>query len=172
MKSNCTGRHREVARAGGFPKRAHHEWRELNVLDDLDYAVELGVMTLPSIVIDGELVFTSTPTVVQLLILSNRLDALPVARDISRRSYSKMVENVALAFLFNGIGIPAVVGRAKAIKIKSRWRVMCVSPTFRLETRTGRPLAPIYWAGLQSFFSGVAGASLRSCGPLRIMLVQ
>ena len=42
------------------------EWRELNVLDDLDYAVELGVMTLPSIVIDGELVFSSTPTVAQL----------------------------------------------------------------------------------------------------------
>ena len=40
------------------------EWRELNVLDDLDYAVELGVMT--SIVIDGELVFSSTPTVAQL----------------------------------------------------------------------------------------------------------
>ena len=42
------------------------EWRELNVLDDFDYAVELGVMTLPSIVIDGELVFSSTPTVAQL----------------------------------------------------------------------------------------------------------
>ena len=42
------------------------EWRELNVLDDLDYAVELGVMTLPSIVIDRELVFSSTPTVAQL----------------------------------------------------------------------------------------------------------
>ena len=42
------------------------EWRELNVLDDLDYAVELGVMTPPSIVIDGELVFSSTPTVAQL----------------------------------------------------------------------------------------------------------
>jgi len=42
------------------------EWRELNVLDDLDYAVELGVITLPSIVIDGELVFTSTPTVARL----------------------------------------------------------------------------------------------------------
>jgi thioredoxin 1 len=38
----------------------------LNVLDDLDYAVELGVMALPSIVIDGELVFTSTPTLAQL----------------------------------------------------------------------------------------------------------
>jgi len=42
------------------------DWRELNVLDDFDYAVELGVMTLPSIVIDGELVFSSTPTVAQL----------------------------------------------------------------------------------------------------------
>ena len=42
------------------------EWRELNVLDDLDYAVELGVLTLPSIVVDGELVFTSMPTVTQL----------------------------------------------------------------------------------------------------------
>ena len=42
------------------------EWRELNVLDDLDYAVELGVLTLPSVVVDGELVFTSMPTVAQL----------------------------------------------------------------------------------------------------------
>jgi heavy metal translocating P-type ATPase len=41
-----------------------------------------------------------------IIILSNRLDALPVARDISRRSYGKMVQNVVLAFLFNGIGIP------------------------------------------------------------------
>jgi glutaredoxin len=42
------------------------EWRELNVLDDLDYAVELGVLTLPSIAVDGELVFTSLPTSTQL----------------------------------------------------------------------------------------------------------
>jgi glutaredoxin len=42
------------------------EWREVNVLDALDYAVELGVMTLPSIVVDGQLVFTSMPTVTQL----------------------------------------------------------------------------------------------------------
>lgn len=42
------------------------EWRELNVLDDLDYAVELGVLTLPSIAVDGELVFTSMPTATQL----------------------------------------------------------------------------------------------------------
>ena len=41
-----------------------------------------------------------------IIILSNRLAALPEARDISRRSYGKMVQNVTLAFLFNGLGIP------------------------------------------------------------------
>ena len=41
-----------------------------------------------------------------IIILSNRLSALPEARDISRRSYRKMVQNVVLAFLFNGGGIP------------------------------------------------------------------
>ncbi len=41
-----------------------------------------------------------------IIILSNRLGALPEARDISRRSYRKMVQNVVLAFLFNGGGIP------------------------------------------------------------------
>jgi P-type E1-E2 ATPase len=41
-----------------------------------------------------------------IIILSNSLGALPVARDISRLSYRKMVQNVILAFLFNGAGIP------------------------------------------------------------------
>lgn len=41
-----------------------------------------------------------------IIILSNRLGALPLAREISRRSYAKMLQNVTLAFLFNGIGIP------------------------------------------------------------------
>lgn len=42
------------------------DWRELNVLDELDYAVELGVLTLPAIAIDGKLVFASLPTPQQL----------------------------------------------------------------------------------------------------------
>jgi len=42
-----------------------------------------------------------------IIILSNRLEALPIAREISRRSYRKMLQNVMLAFLFNGVGIPA-----------------------------------------------------------------
>jgi len=42
-----------------------------------------------------------------IIILSNKLDLILRARDISRRSYRKMVQNVLLAFGFNGIGIPA-----------------------------------------------------------------
>ncbi len=41
-------------------------WRELNAIDELEYAVELGVLTLPAIAIDGELVFSSVPTPRQL----------------------------------------------------------------------------------------------------------
>ncbi len=38
-------------------------WRELNALDELDYAVEVGVVSLPAIAIDGQLVFSSLPPV-------------------------------------------------------------------------------------------------------------
>jgi protein-disulfide isomerase len=41
-------------------------WRDLNVLDEMDYAVELGVMAPPAIAIDGELVFPALPTPEQL----------------------------------------------------------------------------------------------------------
>jgi thioredoxin 1 len=42
------------------------QWREINVLESLDYAVELGVLTLPAVAIDGALVFASLPTPAQL----------------------------------------------------------------------------------------------------------
>lgn len=42
------------------------EWQDVNILDNLDHAVDLGVLSLPSIVIDGELAFTSMPTIAQL----------------------------------------------------------------------------------------------------------
>ena len=38
------------------------DWREVNVLEELDYAVELGVLSMPAIAIDGELVFRSHPS--------------------------------------------------------------------------------------------------------------
>ncbi|MBI2382029.1 MAG: thioredoxin family protein [Gammaproteobacteria bacterium] len=43
------------------------EWCEVNVLDDLDRAVDRGVLTLPALAIDGYLVFTALPTVEQLV---------------------------------------------------------------------------------------------------------
>jgi heavy metal translocating P-type ATPase len=41
-----------------------------------------------------------------IIILNNRLDAVLEAREVSRWSYRKMLQNVTLAVLFNGIGVP------------------------------------------------------------------
>lgn len=41
-----------------------------------------------------------------IVIMRPELGLVPFARSISARSYRKMVQNVALAFFFNGIGIP------------------------------------------------------------------
>jgi Cu+-exporting ATPase len=41
-----------------------------------------------------------------IIVMSNRLMSVLVARDISVRSYRKTRQNVALAFAFNGLGIP------------------------------------------------------------------
>jgi P-type E1-E2 ATPase len=41
-----------------------------------------------------------------IIILNNRLETVLEARAISRWSYRKMVQNVCLAILFNGIGVP------------------------------------------------------------------
>ena len=37
-------------------------WRDVNILEEMDYAVALGVMASPAIAIDGELVFSSLPS--------------------------------------------------------------------------------------------------------------
>lgn len=42
-------------------------WREVNVVDDMDYVVELGVFSTPAVAIDGELVFASLPTAAELV---------------------------------------------------------------------------------------------------------
>lgn len=63
--SECVAAHTRL-RTAAQETMKDLEWRELNVLEELDYAVELGVITLPSIAVDGELVFTSLPTVAEL----------------------------------------------------------------------------------------------------------
>jgi thioredoxin 1 len=57
---------REDLRAAATAARADVDWREINVLDEMDYAVERGVLSLPAIVIDGELVFSTLPSPQQL----------------------------------------------------------------------------------------------------------
>ena len=52
------------------------EWREVNILDEIDYAVELGVLSTPSIAVDNELVFTSLPSVKNLRVELERRLAL------------------------------------------------------------------------------------------------
>jgi hypothetical protein len=42
------------------------QWRDVNVLDELDYAVSLGVLTLPAMAVNGKLVFSTLPTPEQL----------------------------------------------------------------------------------------------------------
>jgi len=41
-------------------------WRDLDVLEHIDYAVTLGVLTLPAVAINGRLIFSSFPTSDQL----------------------------------------------------------------------------------------------------------
>lgn len=63
--SACVAQHDEL-RAAACAAINDLEWHDVNVLDDVDRAVDRGVLTLPSIVIDSEVAFTSMPTVAQL----------------------------------------------------------------------------------------------------------
>lgn len=38
-------------------------WRDVNIIEEMDYAVTLGVMSPPAIAIDGKLVFPAIPSV-------------------------------------------------------------------------------------------------------------
>ena len=59
--SACVATHDEL-RTAAQDVGCDLEWRELNVMDNIERAVELGVLTVPSIAIDGEIVFTSMPS--------------------------------------------------------------------------------------------------------------
>lgn len=48
-----------------YPEANIH-YCEVNVVEAIDYAVELGVISTPAIALNGELVFTSTPSAKQL----------------------------------------------------------------------------------------------------------
>ena len=52
------------------------QWRECNVLEALDRAVELGVLSLPALAVNGDLLFPKLPTPQQLCAALE-----PLARD-------------------------------------------------------------------------------------------
>ena len=66
---------REDLKAAAQAAVTELEWRDVNVLDEINYAVDRGVLSLPAIVIDGELAFSSLPTPQQLRAALNRRDA-------------------------------------------------------------------------------------------------
>lgn len=41
-------------------------WREISVLEEMDYAVSLGVLSTPAIAVNGRLVFTALPSAKKL----------------------------------------------------------------------------------------------------------
>jgi Cu+-exporting ATPase len=47
-----------------------------------------------------------------VIIVGNRLNAVLTARDLARRTYRRLRQNVVLSFLFNGIGVPLAATRA------------------------------------------------------------
>ncbi|HED11519.1 MAG TPA: glutaredoxin, partial [Caldithrix abyssi] len=50
------------------------EWREVNIMEELDYAVELGVLSTPAIAVDGKLEFKGLPSLDTLQsFIQNRL---------------------------------------------------------------------------------------------------
>ena len=48
------------------------EWCEVNVLDSIEHAVDVGVLTLPALAVDGVFVFTKLPTPAQLMAALHR----------------------------------------------------------------------------------------------------
>lgn len=60
-------------------------WREVNVVEELDYAVNLGVLSTPAIAIDGELAFTGLPPV---RTLRAELERRLAMKDRTRRASS------------------------------------------------------------------------------------
>lgn len=54
------------------------QWREVNILEELDHAVALGVLSTPAIAIDDVLVFTSLPSAKKLrAVIQDRLGVKP-----------------------------------------------------------------------------------------------
>lgn len=59
---NCAAAEIALQRLAESLALGQSAWRHVDVLEELDYAVELGVLSLPAIAINGRLVFSSLPS--------------------------------------------------------------------------------------------------------------
>jgi len=64
--SNCQRAGWMVERLLKEPGFENVTWREIDVVEEIDYAVTSGVLATPSIAIGGELIFSALPSVKQL----------------------------------------------------------------------------------------------------------
>lgn len=60
--TKCARKRKELKAAAQEAATTGLVWREVDVLDEIDYVVGLGVLTLPAIAINGKLVFKSLPS--------------------------------------------------------------------------------------------------------------
>lgn len=60
--SKCARKRKELKTAAEEAAKGKVVWREVNVLDEIDYVVGMGVLTLPAIAINGKLAFKSLPS--------------------------------------------------------------------------------------------------------------
>lgn len=66
--AGCAACHQELATLKQAAQTADPavDWHELDIMQSIDYAVELGVMKPPAVAIDGQLAFASLPRPEQL----------------------------------------------------------------------------------------------------------
>jgi predicted thioredoxin/glutaredoxin len=73
---SCSGSREELA-AAARRSDSSVEWREFDAAKELDYAVELGVTSLPAVAVDGQLVVLPfvTPEHLSKVLLAKRQEA-------------------------------------------------------------------------------------------------
>ncbi len=96
-----------------------------------------------------------------IVIMANRLDSILTAREISRYAYRKTKQNVTLAFLFNGIGIPlATTGLVYPV-----WAMVAMAlsvTTIFVNSLWGRP--SLFFDAIMSVGQGVPAAAPEPIG--------
>ena len=97
-----------------------------------------------------------------IVIVGNRLESILTAREISRFSYRKTKQNVTLAFLFNGIGIPvATTGLVYPV-----WAMVAMAlsvTTIFVNSLWGRP--SLFFDAIMSVGRGVPAPTEAAAAP-------